>query len=283
MNSRGSLGRAFLCGLALTWGAVCQAAESGAASAGPVRSGHATAELLLESPACQAGDVLVAGVRLVLDQGWHSYWVNPGEAGMATRLEWRLPTGWSLLEQGQPFPRRFETGGLPGYGHEGEVVYPVVMRAGPLGAGGVKLGVKAAWLTCSEGGCVPGEVNLELAVALGKKQAGPAASVLRRARERVPVEWAGARLELQATGGEWELQLWPPAGARVEVGALRVFAETPQVLDAGAEVRFAVRGDHWVARVKRSEYATGEVKGLALVMEGGALARPVRVAWRGGD
>lgn len=258
------------------------AETAGEGGGGPRRSGHASAELLLESAACQPGDTLLAGVRLALDQGWHTYWVNPGEAGMGTRLEWKLPAGWSVASEGLPFPARFATGGLTGYGYEGVVVIPVALRAGAVAGDGVKLSVKVSWLMCDEGGCVPGEADLEGRVAAGPKRAGPAAAELRRALGRVPAEWPGARLALADAGAEWELRLWPPREARVEPGKLVVFAETPQVLDTAAEPRFEPRAGHWVARVRKSEYATGAAQGLVLVLDGGGLARPVRVAWRAG-
>lgn len=35
------------------------------------------------------------GIKLKMLDEWHTYWKNPGDAGLATRIKWNLP--WAIL------------------------------------------------------------------------------------------------------------------------------------------------------------------------------------------
>jgi len=51
-----------------------------------------------------SAETVLAGVELKLDEGWHTYWKNPGDAGSPTKIEWQLPTGISAGEIQWPLP-----------------------------------------------------------------------------------------------------------------------------------------------------------------------------------
>ncbi len=48
---------------------------------------YAKAELIAENGALGPGENWVA-LRLVPDPGWHVYWVNPGDSGQTTEIDW---------------------------------------------------------------------------------------------------------------------------------------------------------------------------------------------------
>ena len=52
--------------------------------------------------------------------GWHTYWINPGEAGQPTEIKWTLPPGWKASAVQWPYPKRIPTGPLMDYGDEGK-------------------------------------------------------------------------------------------------------------------------------------------------------------------
>ena len=47
------------------------------------------------SSTCGADSQVKTGIRLVVDEGYHTYWLNPGDGGMKISVKWELPTGWS--------------------------------------------------------------------------------------------------------------------------------------------------------------------------------------------
>lgn len=235
--------------------------------ASPVRSGHATAEWLAVSSTCEPGKTLQTAIRLTLDPGWHTYWVNPGDGGMATAIEWKLPAGWTAGGAMHPVPVRMKTGGLAGFGHEGILVIPVSLTAPAGFTGDAKLEAEVSWLTCDESACVPGDAKLVLEVRAGKAAPGPDEPVIREAMKRVPKPLQdGATLVVEELGNHLKLTIRPPSGDTRDFSAFDVFPETPRVLDPSAMVRFVKTGDHWSAEVARSEYLSGPPAGLTLVL-----------------
>ena len=104
-------------------------------------------------------------VRLKIDHGWHTYWENPGDAGLPISAEADLPEGWTLSPIKFPAPISFMTGELHGYGYEGEALFPLTITQ-PEGSRDTKLpeGIlaKITWLTCNEESCVPGSAEVGL-------------------------------------------------------------------------------------------------------------------------
>jgi len=58
---------------------------------------HTTLSLISEQDAIVRGRQLWIGIRFDLQDGWHTYWTNPGDSGEPPRIEWQLPTA-RLLE-----------------------------------------------------------------------------------------------------------------------------------------------------------------------------------------
>ena len=107
-----------------------------------VRSGKAEAEWRGVAAQYQAGKPLQTALRLVLDEGWHTYWENPGEGGMKISVTWKLPPGWVAGELEHPIPQHFAAGGLAGFGKNGKnrvsvqilTEFPQESRCDPNGA-----------------------------------------------------------------------------------------------------------------------------------------------------
>jgi len=104
--------------------------------AAPASAAHVKATLFVSGG--------VGALRLVHDPHWHTYWVNPGDSGLATKL---TP---GVLEF--PAPERIVAGPLTSFGYSGEVALPARIPKG------VKR-FTATWLECAEV-CVPGKAVL---------------------------------------------------------------------------------------------------------------------------
>ncbi len=239
------------------WGLCAVAAE-------PARSGHATAEWLAESTTVPAGQPLRTAVRLVIDRPWHTYWVNPGEAGMPTTAEWKLPDGWRAGEFSHPLPKSFLTGELAGFGHEGTVFFPVELTAPAGFEGEADLKVAVSWLACHDDACVPGEVELTLKVRSGPPSLAPAAPDVARAFGAKPTAAPeGVKLTVREEGHEVVLTVTgnPPA----DPVTATVYARSPERLDPKSKIVFRKSADSWQARVVKSPYAPDPVAGLELL------------------
>ena len=128
----------------------------------PADDGHVDASLIAQHDTWQLGTTVTVGLRLAMDEGWHTYWKNPGDAGMPTSITWDLPEGWAAHGIDWPAPVYFETNGIGGYGYVGTVVLPVRIDVPAAAAEGeVTLKARANWLECADI-CVAGSADLQL-------------------------------------------------------------------------------------------------------------------------
>ncbi|MCL4813344.1 MAG: hypothetical protein KJ061_12690 [Vicinamibacteraceae bacterium] len=116
-----------------------------------VTTPQATVELISASDRPKAGETLWLGLRFRLAEGWHIYWVNPGDSGGPPSLSWNVPPGFEVGGFVWPVPHRLPFGTLVNYGYEGDVTLPVPVQV-PAGyrGGSVTLGGRARWLACKE-------------------------------------------------------------------------------------------------------------------------------------
>jgi thiol:disulfide interchange protein DsbD len=147
---------------------------AGSAPAAAVRSDNIEAELVARDTALAPGMPSVVGLRLKHDPHWHTYWQNPGDSGMPTTLQWRLPAGTKFSQILWPVPKRIPIPPLMNHGYEGEVVLPVEIRLPADWPAGqeARLGVRADWLVCKDV-CIPGGADLTLNLPVVAASAAP--------------------------------------------------------------------------------------------------------------
>ncbi len=121
-------------------------------------------QLLADTAGVQPGKAFDVGVLFTIGKGWHIYWKNPGDAGLATSVEWQLPEGFKAGPLRWPHPETFQQpGDIVGYGYEDSVLLVAsVTPPKDLPAGkDVTISAKATWLGCQKV-CVPGSEDLSV-------------------------------------------------------------------------------------------------------------------------
>ena len=99
---------------------------------------------------------IYVGTHFSITQGWHLYWQNPGDSGLPTTVEWRLPPRFSAGPLRWPLPLKFSSDGQPiMVGYEGEVVLISEVIPPPEYRWGddLSITVQASWLGCSARSC----------------------------------------------------------------------------------------------------------------------------------
>nr|WP_303657329.1 thioredoxin family protein [Asticcacaulis aquaticus] len=131
------------------------------AIAEPVKTAHLTTELIAETTVTKGGETWLA-IRHVPLKGWHTYWQNPGDTGLAPRVTWTLPLNVAVSDLVFPTPEVQPYMGLTNYGYSSETFLLAKLTNGSALTSGV-LPVKARvdFLVC-EKVCVPETVNLSL-------------------------------------------------------------------------------------------------------------------------
>jgi DsbC/DsbD-like thiol-disulfide interchange protein len=156
----------------------------------PLRPGALSlvrAELVADVASVAPGTPFRLGVRLRMADGWHVNWINPGDAGLAPSIAWKLPDGFKAGIVQWPLPSRFPTGPLTIFGYAGEVMLMIDVRppADLPPGGNIMLAADVSWLACAEE-CIPGSATLRLDLPIEK--------AARNAEQRASFDATEARL-----------------------------------------------------------------------------------------
>jgi thiol:disulfide interchange protein len=157
---------------------------------------HVEVSLVSEWPTVVPGRPFWMAAKFIMDEGWHIYWENPGDAGAKPEIEWALPDGFSAGEIRWPSPSRHVLQGLMNYVYEGEV-YLMVQISPPvsLAEKNVILKAEVNWTVCSDKQCLFGGKELSLELPVGKETDEPAIASpdFEKTRASWPVEEAGIK------------------------------------------------------------------------------------------
>ena len=145
------------------------------------------AKLLLSHVTAKPGSKITAGIELKMDKGWHTYWLNPGAAGLPTSVKWTLPEGITAGKIQWPVPEKFMSLGSTGYGYHNKTVLlvPLTVAAdAPLGQ--AEITGKVEWLECKEQ-CNPRDQEVSIKLVLGQAaKESASAQVLRQWQKKLP-------------------------------------------------------------------------------------------------
>lgn len=179
-----------------------------------------------ESGAARAAALLA--LRHRIREHWHIYWRNPGETGLATRIE----LDGKPAEVLYPAPSRFVAdGGQISYGWEdGAVLFLPLAELDD----DATITVRSRWLACRES-CIPGDseasaTRAELPRLASDELQAMVERVPEPAGDRVEGRWAGDTLILTSELGELG-EFFPYAGEAL------VFTGTA-ASDDGLELRY---------------------------------------------
>jgi DsbC/DsbD-like thiol-disulfide interchange protein len=127
MRKSMSTSRAFAAAAFLSLGAAAALAESEpeASVTSPWVEMHASRVRLLASEARTAGGARLAGLEIVLDDGWKTYWRMPGDAGVPPQHDWSGSANAAQVKVLYPAPVRIAEAGGEVIGYKGTVLFPI--------------------------------------------------------------------------------------------------------------------------------------------------------------
>lgn len=150
----------------------------------------------------ESGEVLVA-VEIQLAPGWHTYWKNPGDLGLApSNIEWKLPEDWGASPFLFPVPDTFdgpEELNQTSFGYEDKAYYLAYLtkQSGAESVGPLHFEVSFNFLICKEL-CIPEGFRLPLKIEAGEIAYSQHANLLTEVAAKVPfpttavnTEWLG--------------------------------------------------------------------------------------------
>lgn len=172
------------------------------------------ATLVASVEAVRPGTEIYLGLHQKIIPHWHTYWINPGDSGMATSIEWTLPEGATASEILWPAPSRFNLGDITNYAYENDVTLltrisvPASLNPGEL----FSVTAEVDWLVC-EYECIPQQVTLALSLPIVAQAESPGEADPRiaQALARLPVAspWpvTAYQSEVDPESGKGELQI----------------------------------------------------------------------------
>ncbi|HEY0893794.1 MAG TPA: protein-disulfide reductase DsbD domain-containing protein, partial [Cellvibrio sp.] len=175
------------------------------------------AQLVASVASVQPGSEIYLGVNQKIIPHWHTYWINPGDSGNATTIEWTLPEGATASDIIWPAPSRFSMGPITNYAYENDVTLLTKIKIPADAKPGEQFTAQAVvdWLVCEEE-CIPQTVELALSlpiVAVGES-AGAGDPRIDDALARLPVaspwEIRATQTEIDPATAQGELALHIP-------------------------------------------------------------------------
>jgi thiol:disulfide interchange protein/DsbC/DsbD-like thiol-disulfide interchange protein len=207
--------------LVCVWLAICfwhaTYADIAQAEGGADQLGNAPkveVELITDVSAIVPGRPFQVGLRQVIAPRWHTYWKNPGDSGEPTRIDWRLPDGFSASAIKWPTPEALPVGPLMNHGYSEEVLLPVTITPPKqLASSEVTLTAEAAWLVC-EKICIPEEATISIKLPVAARDASVAPS-------RSAADFDAARRD-RPIANPWQVSIAPGNGLSLRVAASNV-------------------------------------------------------------
>ena len=111
---------------------------------------NSSVEILSKEIVKISDDEYLIGVKFKFDQGWHTYWINPGDSGEKAKFDWNLPKGYKISNPKWPAPSTIPYPPLMTYGYENEVIilFSLYKEIGSVKKGEITL--NSEWLACAD-------------------------------------------------------------------------------------------------------------------------------------
>lgn len=240
---------------------------------------HTKARLVLSHEVAKPGETVTAAIELTMDEGWHTYWENGGDSGIATSIHWSLPATLSASAIRWPVPEKFidkevDSTTFVFHGRAVLLVPVAIASNAPLGA--IEIDALVKWLECQTA-CVPGSNLVHATLTVGNEsKPGAEAALIVEAQRKLPsaqlpgravARWDGpASAAKRALVIEWSTDAVAPDFFPLTQSNFTVSAKTEIVSATPGKLllrKFAEKQDgDW----------PGEVRGLLVRKESDALA-----------
>jgi DsbC/DsbD-like thiol-disulfide interchange protein len=263
---------------------------------------HVKIELIPESAAVEAGKPFWVGLLFRLDEGWHIYWQNPGDAGEPPKVQWHLPPGFTSGSILWPQPVRIGAGSVVDYGYENQILLmtPIERDAGSTAGSTPAVSADVKYIVCREM-CIPGKARVALSSPSSTRPSSAQPSSVQQSSAQQFSEWRQLFEQTRAQIPRPAPKAWK-FSAKAETGkdknndhfilsvqteskvhAATFFPFEPGQIENSAPQTFAATGDGFRLSLKKSDLLVkpiSSLKGLLVLGPGRAYEITAPVARR---
>ncbi|WP_018700075.1 protein-disulfide reductase DsbD family protein [Amorphus coralli] len=246
-----------------------------------IRTDHITAEVTLADTAVAPGDSVEIAIRQIVEDGWHTYWENPGDSGAPTLFGWTLPDGAEPGEIRWPTPELMPYPPLLNYGYSGEITYltSITVPSGWTAGEPLPVSLEIDWLVCSDI-CIPesGTTAFEIPTAAASEADSSVAFTFLKARRALPetVDWPAS---LSGSADDLRLVVEAEGIAPDSVSDAYFFPLDPDLIDHSSRQSFAVEeGDLVLTLRPQGATEPGMVRGVLALTDASGKRTGYRLA-----
>ncbi len=137
-----------------------------------------------------------AGIDVVIEPGWHTYWRNPGEAGVPPAFDFDGSANVAHVDVLYPAPERYDDGASVSLVYRDEVVFPLAVE--PVDPGKpIMLKVDISLGVCAEV-CIPTRASASATLAPDAPHDALSDALIKRFAARLPKAAEPGRFAIQS-------------------------------------------------------------------------------------
>ena len=213
---------------------------------------HISVKLIADQDSLTPGSTFTLGVLFEPEPGWHIYWRNPGDSGLAPRFAWESAGGIAVASPLWPYPEKIPVGPLVNYGYNKVLIpFPATFSAPPPRATTTSVMLSLQYLVCKDE-CLPGEAQLELTLPISKTAAAPGQHerLFAETQKKVPVQLDRVSIAVEEQQDQIIIALIP-LESRFFPSAITFFPEDPRVISNSAPQEVSLEGGALRITLKR--------------------------------
>jgi DsbC/DsbD-like thiol-disulfide interchange protein len=179
-------------------------------------------------PAPQQGN-FSAAIFFELEDDWHLYWTNPGDAGLAPKISWTLPKGITAGEIAWPFPHAIHVDAISNFGYSDKLLLSAPFTASSNDKAAT-LTADLSWLVCKDI-CIPGKATLSKPITLSEKcVASTDAGIFAESKKKIPLSLDLMDASFNLKDNKFELELYATNPIFRDAKQVDVFIENTAVV-----------------------------------------------------
>ena len=127
----------------------------------PINTGHAEVSLVKGS---YENNSLMIGIKMDMQENWHTYWKNPGDSGGPIKVKWGFrDDDINISEIFWPAPELIPYSPLMTYGYENFVIFPFEITSSKISIDRIDIEAEIDFLICADI-CVPEKAYIKTSI-----------------------------------------------------------------------------------------------------------------------